>query len=175
MSLKETYKTKSGFVYELLRERIVAGEWPQGTVIVVASVARELGVSAIPVREAMKQLQAEGLVELEPHRGARVTVFDPKKIVEVMSIRGALEGYAARVALPFIDDAALADLRRKVDDMGTFTVAGDTARLGAAKKEFHRKAFSMGRFPTLNDTIFKIWEGAPFRGLSFLSKPAVSG
>ena len=171
MSLRETYKTKSGFVYELLRERIVSGEWPQGTAIIVSSVAGELGVSAIPVREAMKQLQAEGLVELEPHRGARVTVFDPKKIVEVMSIRAALEGYAARVALPFIDNAALADLRCKVDDMGRFASAGDTARLVAANKEFHRKLYSMGPFPMLNDMIFKLWDGGGFSNVVFAFRP----
>ena len=67
MLLKEKYKTKSGFVYELMREKIVSGEWPQGMNIIVASVARDLGVSAIPVREAMMLLESEGLVVLEPH------------------------------------------------------------------------------------------------------------
>ncbi len=171
MSLRETYKTKSGFVYELLRERIVTGEWSQGTSIIVASVARELGVSAIPVREAMKQLQAEGLVVLEPHRGARVTVFDPKKIVEVMSIRGALEGYAARVALPFIDETALADLRRKVDDMAKFVDVGDADRLVAANKEFHRKIYAMGPFPMLNEMIFKLWDGGAYSRIVFAFRP----
>jgi DNA-binding GntR family transcriptional regulator len=171
MSLKEKYKTKSGFVYELLRDRIVSGEWPQGTGIVVATVARELGVSAIPVREAMKQLQAEGLVVLEPHRGARVTVFDPKKIVEVMSIRGALEGYAARIALPFIDETLLSELRRKVEEMGKLAEEMDDERLIAANKEFHRRIYCMGPFPLLNDMIFKLWDGGAYSHVVFAFRP----
>ncbi|MBL3540474.1 GntR family transcriptional regulator [Aminivibrio sp.] len=171
MLLKEKYKTKSGFVYELMREKIVSGEWPQGMNIIVASVARDLGVSAIPVREAMKLLGAEGLVVLEPHKGARVTEFDPEKIMEVMSVRGVLEGYAAAAALPFLDAETFADLHRRVEEMDDFVRAGQCDRFIAANKEFHRAIYSKGPFPLLNEMIFKLWDGGGFSHIVFAFRP----
>lgn len=171
MLLKEKYKTKSGFVYELMREKIVSGEWPQGMNIIVASVARDLGVSAIPVREAMKLLESEGLVVLEPHKGARVTEFDPGKIMEVMSIRGVLEGYAASAAIPFFDSADFTDLHRRVEEMEGFVRAGECDRFIAANKEFHRTIYSKGPFPLLNEMIFKLWDGGGFSRIVFAFRP----
>ncbi len=171
MLLKERYKTKSGFVYELMREKIVSGEWPQGMNIIVASVARDLGVSAIPVREAMKLLESEGLVVQEPHKGARVTEFDPEKIVEVRSIRGTLEGFAASAALPFLNAGAFADLRRRVGEMDGYVRAGECERFIAANKEFHRTIYSKGPFPMLNEMIFKLWDGGGFSHIVFAFRP----
>jgi len=171
MQLKQKYKTKSGFVYELMREKIVSGEWPQGMNIIVATIAKEIGVSAIPVREAMKLLESEGLVVLEPHKGARVTEFDTEKIMEVMSIRGVLEGYAANVALPFLDREAFADLHRRVEEMDSFVKAGECDRFIAANKEFHRTIYAKGPFPLLNEMIFKLWDGGGFSRIVFAFRP----
>jgi DNA-binding GntR family transcriptional regulator len=94
-----------------IQERIGTGEFPVGTWLRQERLARELGVSRMPVREALRQLQALGTVEILANRGARVRPPSIRDIVEVFEVRGVLEGHAAAATARLISSAQLAELR----------------------------------------------------------------
>ncbi|MCF4167360.1 GntR family transcriptional regulator [Zavarzinia compransoris] len=84
--------------YRYIRDQIVGGAIPGGTKIVPSEIAEVLGISRMPVREALVQLDAEGLVTNRPNRGAIVTPLKPEDVEELFQMRAALEGLAARHA-----------------------------------------------------------------------------
>ncbi len=86
------------YTIEALRSAIREGKLAQGQRLVVADVTRMLGVSNGPVREAIRRLTGEGLVEIVPHRGAAVRVFASRDLHEIFQVREVLEGLAARLA-----------------------------------------------------------------------------
>jgi DNA-binding GntR family transcriptional regulator len=91
--------------YQLLRARILAGTYSGGMRINPTTVAQELGISRQPVREALRQLDSEGLIVMKPNRSAVVTELTPSEIEEVFAIRAALEGLmAGRAALRLTAD-----------------------------------------------------------------------
>jgi DNA-binding GntR family transcriptional regulator len=118
-----------------LRELIVLGTIPPGETLPLEDVARMLGMSISPVREAIRQLEMMGLVEHVPYRGARVTPLEPSDMHDVYEARSALEALAVRrAALRFGDEnehlllAALASIERgyEDDDHGTIVAANTT-------------------------------------------------
>src|SRR5687767_7810298 len=86
--------------YTYLREAILSGHYPGGTRLDLNEIARAVRASRMPVREAIRQLDAEGLVSIRPNRGAVVTQLTADDIVELFETRAVLEGLAARVAAP---------------------------------------------------------------------------
>jgi DNA-binding GntR family transcriptional regulator len=92
--------------YLFLREQIQAGRLAGGERIRPEDVAAELGVSRMPVREAIRQLDTEGLLTIRPNRGAVVTVFSPDHLTELFEMRAVLEGLCARRAAPGFDEDA---------------------------------------------------------------------
>lgn len=83
-------------VYEMLRSEIVSGGLPPGEPLVEARIAEEFGVSKTPVREALIRLQRDGLVEIEPYRGARVVQPSERDVMEISELRLSIESYIAR-------------------------------------------------------------------------------
>ena len=93
----------SDAVKERLLEGILDGTYPPGSRIVETRVARELGTSQAPVREALRDLEALGVVEISPFRGARVRRPSLDELLEAYVIRAELEALAARLAVPGLD------------------------------------------------------------------------
>ncbi len=88
----------SKFVRERIRGQILDGRLKPGARLVEDRLSAELGVSRVPVREALRSLSAEGLVRLEPHRGATVVEVTPEMVAELVEVRALLEGQNARLA-----------------------------------------------------------------------------
>lgn len=103
--------------YRLIRKRLLAGSIPPGGRLSDDALAKELGISRSPVREAITQLTSEGLIEYRPRSGAYVRVPEPREVEEWYETRAALEGCAAMRAAARISDAQLAELRRLLDEM----------------------------------------------------------
>jgi DNA-binding GntR family transcriptional regulator len=104
-------------IYSILRERILAGNYGPGHRLVIAAIARELAVSPMPVREAIRRLEAEGWVVYRRNQGAEVAPVDDGSWSETMSTLALLEGYATAVAAPFLtaaDYKALRALNKKM-------------------------------------------------------------
>lgn len=118
--MSETVETVVEQTIAALRERIRDGRYAQGQRLVVAEVTKVLGVSAGPVREAIRRLTGEGLIEIEPHRGASVRAFKSRDVREIFQLREVIEGLAARLAAERIDlgdhraalEASIFEMRR---------------------------------------------------------------
>lgn len=93
-------RTASAAAAEEVRRRILAGTYAAGTQLKQDALAADLGVSRIPVREALVQLEAEGLVRIEPHRGAMVVGIDPAAALELYDIRALIEPELMRLSTP---------------------------------------------------------------------------
>jgi DNA-binding GntR family transcriptional regulator len=102
--------------YQSLRGALLDGEYLPGERIYEAAVAQALGVSRNPVREAVRRLQQDGLLEVRPHYGIYVTSIPPDEIDDVYRIRGALEGTAASLAAERMSDAEIAELRTILEE-----------------------------------------------------------
>jgi DNA-binding GntR family transcriptional regulator len=120
-----------------LREQIIRGALPAGERLNETKVTRELALSRSPVREALRILEAEGLVTLEPHRGARVRGLSEQDLDEIFDVRLMLESHGVRHHLHRLTPDALAPLRRAVDDARAALAARDVARWHAASLGFH--------------------------------------
>src|SRR4051795_5687385 len=92
------HPTKQERVYREIRERILTGAYGPGFRVVIDALAEEFGVSALPVREAIRRLEAEGLVIYRPNAGAQVAPVDPGAYDEEMTVLAVLEGYATALA-----------------------------------------------------------------------------
>ena len=114
--------------YEHIREKIVSGDLLDGSLLSESSLARDIGIGRMPVREALRQLHAEGLVEQIPRYGTMVRSPDPAEIAELYEVREALESYAAAAAARSISHESLALMRRFLDAL--FAIARRLQRSG---------------------------------------------
>lgn len=121
----QTPGTAAEKAYAILRSAVVGGALPPGTRLRADSLAQELGVSKTPVREALRKLEAEGLIAVEPRNGLIVKVLSEEQLVEMYYIREALEGMAARLAAENIGQMELASLRGQLADIEKSYANGD--------------------------------------------------
>lgn len=124
--------------YLSLREAILAGQLVPMTPLSVPEVARRLGISRSPAREAIARLAAEGLARVEPRRGAVVARITVEDLNEIYEVREVLEGLACRLAARLIDDGQLAELEAVITKHRAAIEAGDVDAHMASDQEFHR-------------------------------------
>ena len=125
-------------VAQVLRAAIVDGALAPGDRLLETSLANQLGTSNGPVREALRQLETEGLVVSAPYRGAVVAAVSQEEIEQVLvPIRLIIERFAFRTALPLLDDEDYTLLRELVVQMRSAADAGDADRLAETDLQFH--------------------------------------
>jgi DNA-binding GntR family transcriptional regulator len=108
-------RTVAAEAAELLRRRILSGDLKSGQPIRQEQIAQELGVSRIPLREALKQLEAEGFVTIEPHKGAVVSSLSAAEVEELFELRLRLESWLLTEAIPRMREADFAQLEAMID------------------------------------------------------------
>jgi len=140
-------------VKERLLEGILSGRYAPDSRIVETQVARELGTSQAPVREALRGLEALGVVEITPFRGARVRRPTSGELLEAYVVRAALEALAARLAVPRLTDADLEDLSALADVMQSAARENDGHAVAEADARFHGRIVELAR----NATLAKVW------------------
>ncbi len=140
-------------VRDRLLEGILNGRYPPDSRIVETRVAKELGTSQAPVREALRSLEALGVVEISPFRGARVRRPTRRELLDAYIVRSNLEALGARLAVPHLTPASLAELGELVERMETAAEANDGHAVAEADVRFH------GRIIELSDnaTLQKVW------------------
>src|SRR3954447_2585447 len=126
-------------VYTRLREKLLNGEIPPGTVLSQVKLARELGVSTTPLREAMRLLQAEGLLTAEHNRRSRVAPIDPQDIDAVYASRILFEALAIRLTVPGMTRADHEALRANLEAMRRAGDAQDLRAWEPVHREFHHR------------------------------------
>jgi len=122
---------------EELRSLIVTGELAPGSELSQVGLARRLGVSTTPLREALRQLEAEGLVESRRNRSPRIPAFDPQDLVSVYSQRILLESFAIATSAPRLEEADIAALDACLAEMREWGDATDFPRWEEAHLAFH--------------------------------------
>jgi DNA-binding GntR family transcriptional regulator len=137
--------------YRYVRQQILSGAFSGGEKLNPARLADELGISRMPVREALRQLDAEGLVTIRPNRGAIVTVLSPRDVQELFEMRAVLEALAVKLAMPNLRGEALDDLehlRQRMDRS-----IGDAKAWTQRHAEFHDFLTHQAERPRLRQEI----------------------
>jgi len=161
VSLKAVHASlKRDQVIQALRAAIVSGELPPGERIVEVSLARELGVSQTPVREALAVLGREGLVTKLDHRGTFVAQIDWIQLRELMTVRAVLEGYCARLVCERADVGVRAALEACIEAMRAAADNGDLAALTRADMAFHKKLYARSGHRLLAEILLGIGDRA---------------
>ena len=132
-------------VKDRLLEGILTGYYPPDSRIVETQVARELGTSQAPVREALRGLEALGVVEITPFRGARVRRPSRREIIEAYAVRSTLETLGGRLAVPRMTDADVAELAADLEAMRSAARRRRRSRGGAGRRAVPRPDHRAGR------------------------------
>jgi DNA-binding GntR family transcriptional regulator len=122
---------------EQIRTDIVAGVWPLGSHVTLAQLSQHYAVSAAPVREALLQLQGEGVVDMRMHRGAVIPHVDAHYIDNIYKLRGALQSMLAREAAARATPTDVKQLQALCDAHETAAAAGDVAAMVQANRALH--------------------------------------
>lgn len=138
-----------GKVYEVIRNHIVSNEVLPGEKINEDELAKKLGVSKTPVREALSKLAHDGIVEIVLNRGSYKVKLSKKDILEIMVIREALEGLCIRLAIKNINDTTIKKLRAILDDFETKYLEKDFTRYSDTVLKFYALIYDTAKNPRL--------------------------
>jgi DNA-binding GntR family transcriptional regulator len=141
----------SKVVADELRRGILTGRRKPGDRLVEDRLSAELGVSRVPIREALRLLASEGLVEVQPRRGASVAEFSAEVARDLVEVRAMLEGLNARLAARHRAPAIIAELRQVLAEGNTAALSGNVGDLVRLNGEFHDKLAEAGRNSILWD------------------------
>jgi DNA-binding GntR family transcriptional regulator len=153
--MTDAYVSKTDLVVALVRELIITGELAAGEQLRQRDLARRFGVSQTPVREAMRRLESEGLLQCDTHRGFTVTTSADGPVEENFQIRAALEALGASLAARKIDEAGLARLAALNDRMRALA-DGDPA-YPDLNREFHFTVYEYAGSPLLLSLMRLLW------------------
>jgi DNA-binding GntR family transcriptional regulator len=140
-------------VKDRILEDILNGTHPPDSRIIETRIARELGTSQAPVREALRGLEALGVVEITPFRGARVRRPSRREIIEAYAVRSTLESLAARLAVPRMNDSDVAELSKHLDAMRAAAGKRDGHGVAEADARFHARIVELAD----NGTLERVW------------------
>ena len=133
--MTSVFRSKKEVVYDLLRENILQGKYKPGTRLVIDELAATLGVSQIPIREAMRQLEGDGFLTIEPYVGATVAELNADFIFEVFALLEHLEIISSRAACRVMSDDDLQQLEDMVNQMDSSV--SDPNKWSSDNKEMH--------------------------------------
>jgi DNA-binding GntR family transcriptional regulator len=137
-------------IRDSLQERIISGEFGEGDALVQDAIAEEYGVSRMPVREALRQLEAYGLVAMQTHKGAVVTTIPTEQVEELFDLRVLLEGDILARAVERMTDQDIAEARALLAELEQSYLQRDIANWGRLNWAFHRRLYApAGRVQTL--------------------------
>ncbi len=142
--------------YIAIRERVLSGEYLAGDRLREEDLAEAVGVSRTPVREALRRLDAEGLVEFVPNRGAHVAAWSQHDLEEIFDLRTLLEGYGARLAASKITQAELEELAEFAGQMEAIVehgIVGHYREVTLLNNRFHRLVVEAARNKRLTSLV----------------------
>jgi DNA-binding GntR family transcriptional regulator len=139
-NIKEA-KSLSNHIFEKLREDILSGVYGDGQKLIESKIAQDLGISRTPVREAIKKLELEGLVENRLNRGNIVTTIKDRDIEDIYTLRIAIEEITTRWTVERISDQQVILLEEIVDLMEFYTIKKDITKIFELNTQFHELIF----------------------------------
>lgn len=137
LSKIEGYELLSQKVYRILKTEIVKRNLKPGTKLLEVKIAKQMGVSRTPVREAIRELVAEGFVKMIPNQGVIVSIASIEDTQEVLQIRSVLEGLAARLATKVINGEEIKELEQYIEQMEYYANKDNALAFSKMDVEFH--------------------------------------
>lgn len=156
-AVKAVAPSKSQLAYEFIRERIEDGRYVSGYRLVLGSIAAELDVSVVPVREAIRRLEAEGLVTFEKNVGAQVALLHPTEYAYTMETLALVEGAATQLSAPRLTAGHLRRAREVNDAMIASLDGFEPHRFTQLNQEFHAVLFEECPNPHILDLVHRGW------------------
>lgn len=162
MASEGGFQTKTEWIYSQLREMITSGELTSGSRLPLAPLAERFGTSEIPVREAMRMLNRDGLVTIESHRGATVASVSWDQLYEAIFVRSYLEILTIQEAVGHHDSQTLAPVHERLDEMDELAGQEHSAQVAAAfsvaNRDFHMALYAPCPYPMLLTEITTLWD-----------------
>ena len=151
---------KEDFAYDMIREAILSGELRPNQQISLSALSKQLGISIIPVNQAIRRLISEGLVKQDPHHSPCVEEFSADALQEILAVRYHLEELAMREAIPNIGANEIGELLKMKQEMDDEIEESDMHAYGIANRAFHMKIYSYCYNQLLYDLIDDLWNKA---------------
>ncbi|MFJ5713235.1 GntR family transcriptional regulator [Neobacillus sp. NPDC093127] len=129
--------SKTQLAYEFIRTQILEGVYGPGQRIVIDQVAKEMGASTIPVREAIRQLEVDGFIQYKPYSGAIVSVINDTEYIETLSVVAVLDGYATALSSRNMTDAHIHRLQELNKQMEEALYQFEFEQFGILNRQFH--------------------------------------
>ncbi|MFP8967196.1 GntR family transcriptional regulator [Pokkaliibacter sp. CJK22405] len=148
------HKTRTQLVAEVIRDRILSGEIPAGTPLRQDALAKELNVSRIPVREALLLLEAQGLVEFEPHKGATASETSADMIAELFGLRALVESDILAKAIPLMTEETFSQAEKILAEFDNALDTGtQIENWSSLNQAFHAKLYQCANQPLTMEVI----------------------
>jgi DNA-binding GntR family transcriptional regulator len=154
----DMFETKADMVYARLKTMIYEGEVSAGERLRLGQLAKRLRVSEMPIREALRMLQRDGLVEFESHRGAAVANVTWERVYEAVFVRMHLEVLAVREATPWHSEASVRDAQETIDRMDELVRDRRYEDFSEANRELHRHLWAPCPIELLKEEIEALWD-----------------
>jgi DNA-binding GntR family transcriptional regulator len=155
----EPFATKSDYAYLRVRQAILSGELEPGSVLNQATLARTMGISTTPLREALRRLKAEGLVQLDAHRDAHVADLTAEEARDMLDLRRSLDPLGAALAAERRTKADIAVIRASHEGLEPLDVDA-TAQHLRAHRRFHAAIYQASHNDLLVKTLDELWDKA---------------
>jgi DNA-binding GntR family transcriptional regulator len=165
-------KTANSVVYETLRQQILEGLIFPGAWLREQDLVEQFNVSRTPIREALRRLESEELIEVVPYRGARVRSLSPEDFREEYTVRAALEGFAIELAVSRISDEKIEQLQKISDQMDALLDKENLKAFLEVNRQFHMMLYEESGSNRLVSLIASSWDKENLYRLVFLSQPA---
>ena len=159
-------ESKSQQAYNWISERIRTRDFEPGYRLVLATIADELGISVVPVREAIRQLEAEGMVTYERNVGASVTTYNREAYYESMDIVATVEANATAQSAPYLNAEDIARAREINQRMRELDIHHDPEEFTQLNKEFHSVLFSKCPNERLKNLVVDQWKQLEYHRVS---------
>lgn len=141
MAMAFQYKSKVEISYDYILEKIMSLQLKAGDRVVISQIAKECGVSDIPVREALRMLQREGYVTIEANRGAVINGVSDEAVRNMIEIKGVLEAYASRLSADHLTEEDLEELRSINKDLRKMAEENDVEGFQYRNLDFHSRIY----------------------------------
>jgi DNA-binding GntR family transcriptional regulator len=152
--------SREDFAYDAIKEAILGGDLLPSQKISLTDLARNLGVSIIPVNNAVRRLTSEGLIRQDPHHSPCVEEFSAKDTNEVLTIRYHMEELALQLAVPNFTEIGITALHSYLDKMRQVVGQNDHHSYSKINRPFHMYIYSFSNYPMLCDMIDDLWNKA---------------
>jgi DNA-binding GntR family transcriptional regulator len=164
-------RTVANHITEGIRAGILEGRYDLGSRLDQQTLAEEFGASIIPVRESLRQLEAEGLVRITPRRGAFVVQPTDAEVMEVYRIRAVLESFATKEAVPQLTEADLDELEEIGEELARTARSKSYEKWRNVNRAWHFTLYEAARSPLLVQIIGALWDRCTLTSHAYVRDP----